>query len=215
MKQVLIVSLYSSLFLSSLLPSSSHTVPPTPTLAHYNRTVSLGLSVTLNCSVQAQPSPTYTWFHYDKQTRRESPIIDSRYTKLQNGSLQISNFQLSDFTHRGDCIMLLLCSAENAFGASKQYYTITLNENECVISMDTPPNSPSTQPTTISTPSSETRSSDSHTADVLQETAPTSQDQQPFLIPLIATFAAILFLLFLVVLAVVVYLVIICRHKKR
>ena len=158
---------------SSLPPSSSHTVPPTPTLAHYNRTVSLGLSVTLNCSVQAQPSPTYTWFHYDKQTRRESPIIDSRYTKLQNGSLQISNFQLSDFTHRGDCIMLLLCSAENAFGASKQYYTITLNENECVISTDTPPNSPSTQPTTTSTPSSETRSSDSHTTDVLQETAPT------------------------------------------
>ena len=207
-----------SIPLSSFLPSfppSLLTVPPTPTLAHYNRTVSLGLSVTLNCSVQAQPSPTYTWFHYDKQTRREFPITDSRYTKLHNGSLQISNFQLSDFTQRGDCIMLLLCSAENTFGASKQYYTITLKENECVISTDTPPNSPSTQPTTTSTPSSESRSSGSPNVNILQETAPTSQDQQPFLIPLIATFAAILFLLFLVVLAVVVYLVIICRHKKR
>ena len=202
-------------FLPFLPPSSSHTVPPTPTLAHYNRTVSLGLSVTLNCSVQAQPSPSYTWFHYDKQTRREFPITDSRYRKLHNGSLQISNFQLSDFTQRGDCIMLLLCSAENTFGASKQYYTITLKENECVISTDTPPNSPSTQPTTTSTPSSETRSSGSPNVNILQDTAPTSQDQQPFLIPLIATFAAILFLLFLVVLAVVVYLVIICRHKKR
>ena len=110
--------------------------------------------------------------------------------------------------------MLLLCSADNTFGVSKQYYTITLQENECVVSTDTPTNSPSTQPTSISTSSSGNRSPDSRENN-LGDPAPTDQGQQPFLIPLIATFAAILFLLFLVVVAVVVYLVIICRHKRK
>ena len=188
-------------------PLPSDTVPPTPILATLNRTVSLGQPVTLHCSVQAQPPPTYTWFQYNRQTMRVSPITDLRYTPLQDGSLRISQLRLSDFSPP-DCIMVLLCSAENAFGHSQQYYKITPEVTGCDAVGDmTAPSSP--PPTSASANTALPDSRFTTSISVNEEL------EQAIEVPLIAAFAVIMFILGLVILAVVVYLVVICRHKKR
>lgn len=108
--------------------------------------------------------------------------------------------------------MVLLCSAENAFGQSQQYYTINLGSNVCTL-RDPPTattDSPSTLPTSISA------STAPHEAGFTTVTSHSvNEEQVPFEVPLIAAFAVVMFILGLVILAVVVYLIVICRHKKR
>lgn len=106
--------------------------------------------------------------------------------------------------------MVLLCSAENAFGQSQQYYTINLGSNVCTLR--NPPMATTDSPSTL--PTSTSASTAPHGVTIVTSHS-VNEEQAPFEVPLIAAFAVVMFILGLVILAVVVYLVVICRHKKR
>jgi len=106
--------------------------------------------------------------------------------------------------------MVLLCSAENAFGQSQQYYTINLGSNVCTLR--NPPTATTDSPSTLPTSTSASTAPHGFTTVTSHSV---NQEQVPFEVPLIAAFAVVMFILGLVILAVVVYLVVICRNKKR
>lgn len=107
--------------------------------------------------------------------------------------------------------MILLCSAENAFGQSRQFYKLNPGGNECAVPSNI--NVGTTDPP--STLSTSTSASTTSPDAGFTTSRSVNEEQVPFEMPLIAAFAVIMFILGLVILAVVVYLVLICRHKKR
>lgn len=108
--------------------------------------------------------------------------------------------------------MILLCSAENAYGQSRQFYKLNPGGNECAVPSNI--NVGTTDPpSTLSTITS--ASTASHDDAGFTTSRSVNEEQVPFEVPLIAAFAVVMFILGLVILAVVVYLVLICRHKKR
>ena len=101
---------------------------PHPSLTSSSHSVALGHPLTLPCQVEGQPPPTRTWYHFEDS--REIPITDTqRFLTLEDGSLFISSFVQSDFNQ--DCITVLLCFAENAYGQSRQFHTIRLENGVC------------------------------------------------------------------------------------
>ena len=105
-------------------------MPPKPTLASHNKTISLGQPLTLDCRAEGHPPPSYAWFLFSSDVR-EQPFADSsRYVQYPNGTLRVSRFDASDFDDL-NCQIVLLCSAENAYGESRQYYTLSLDRNGC------------------------------------------------------------------------------------
>ena len=107
------------------------TVPPFPSLNHLNTTVSFDEPVRLTCSVDGIPEPTNQWFLYNSIAQRESPLPfhNDRYKIIPNGSLEILKLEPSDF--KSQCFMDMLCLSRNAYGESRQFYSLSLTANDC------------------------------------------------------------------------------------
>ena len=171
-------------------------MPPKPTLASHNRTVTLGQPLVLDCRAEAHPPPSYTWFRFSNG--RERPLTDNKYVQLPNGTLRVSQLDTSDFD--SNCKVILLCSAENTYGESRQYYTLSLDtfRHSCSTVIDEVFSTPTTNGGI--TDSEENQSKDQ------------SEKKKREAI-LIGVFSGVLLVLAAAVVLVLLYLLTLCRRR--
>lgn len=149
--------------------------------------------MTLDCRAEAHPPPSYTWFL--SSSDRERPLTDtSKYVQSPNGTLRVSRFETSDFDD-SSCQIILLCSAENAYGVSRQYYTLSLDHNGCATVLELNINTPSEVPK--GTESGEGESGGKKNGETI----------------LIGVFSGVLLCLAVAVVLVFMYLLTLCRRR--